>query len=87
MGLLSMLFSFAIGLALLWFICKILMVPIKIMWKLVINAIAGALLLLVVNFVGGLIGLSIPITPISALVAGVFGIPGVVLLVILQILF
>jgi len=87
MNLLSVLFCFAIGLGVLWLICKLLTIPIKIIWKLVINAIVGALLLLVVNFVGGVVGLSIPITPISALLAGVFGIPGVVVLVIIKILF
>ena len=87
MGTLSLLVPFAIGLAVLWLVCKLLMVPIKLMWKLVVNAIVGALLLLVVNFVRGLIGLSLPITPVSALVAGVFGIPGVLVMLILQFLF
>lgn len=87
MGTLSLLFFFAIGLAVLWLACKLLMVPIKLIWKLVVNAIGGALMLLVINFAGGLIGLSIPITPISALIAGVFGVPGVVLLLLFQFLF
>ncbi|MEA5060737.1 MAG: pro-sigmaK processing inhibitor BofA family protein [Candidatus Pelethousia sp.] len=86
MATLSLLCSFAVGLAILWLVCKLLMVPIKLIGRLVINAVVGALMLLVVNFVGGLIGLSIPITPISALITGVFGVPGVVLLLILQVL-
>lgn len=87
MGVLSMLFSFAIGLAVLWLVCKLLLVPVKIMWKLVVNAIGGALLLLLINFFGGLIGLSVPITVFSSLIAGVFGIPGVVVILIVQLLF
>lgn len=87
MGTLSLLVSFAIGLAGVWLVCKLLMLPIKLMWKLVVNGIAGALLLLVVNFVGGLIGLSVPITPFSALLTGVLGIPGVIVLLIFQFVF
>ena len=54
------------------------------MWRLLLNAILGALLLLVVNFFGGLFGLALPITPFSSLVAGVFGVPGVIVLFLLQ---
>lgn len=84
MDTLTLLCSFAVGLSVLWLVCKLLTVPIKLIWKLVVNAIIGALGLLVLNFIGGLVGLSIPITPISALVTGVFGVPGVILLLIFQ---
>ena len=64
--------------------CKLLAVPLRILWRLLLNAILGALLLLVVNFFGGLFGLALPITPFSSLVAGVFGVPGVIVLFLLQ---
>lgn len=84
MDTLTLLCSFAVGLAALWLVCKLLTVPIKLIWKLVVNAIIGALGLLVLNFIGGLVGLAIPITPVSALVTGVFGVPGVILLLVFQ---
>lgn len=81
---LLLLCCFGAGLIALWIVCKLLTIPVKLIWKLVINALVGALLLIVFNFFGGLLDLSIPITPVSALLTGVFGAPGVILLVLLQ---
>ncbi len=86
MAVLYSLLAFATGIFLLWLICKILAVPLKIVWKLLVNAIIGALVLLIFNFFGGLINFAIPITPVSALVAGILGIPGVIILAVIQLL-
>jgi inhibitor of the pro-sigma K processing machinery len=85
MDVLYALLAFGGGIFLLWLVCKILAVPLKILWKLLINAVIGAVLLLIFNFVGGFINFTIPITPISALVAGILGIPGVIILALIQI--
>ena len=82
MGLLLSLGSFLGGLLLLWLVCKLLKVSLKVIWKLLVNAFCGVMLLIVFNFVGGMIGLTILITPLRALIAGIFGIPGVILLLI-----
>ncbi len=81
-----MVFALVIGFGILWLACKLLKVSMKIFWKLFVNALIGAAVLLLINFFGAAIGLSISITFISALVVGVFGVPGVVLLLILSIL-
>lgn len=84
METLLLLAAFGVGLLLLWLVCKLLAVPLRILWRLLLNAVVGALLLLLVNFFGGLFGLALPITPFSSLVAGVFGVPGVIVLFLLQ---
>lgn len=81
-----MVFALLIGFGILWLACKLLKISIKVLWKLFVNALIGAAVLLLINFFGAAIGLSISITFISALVVGVFGVPGVVLLLILSIL-
>lgn len=81
-----MIFALLIGFGILWLACKPLKISIKVFWKLFVNALIGAAVLLLINFFGAAIGLSISITFISALVVGVFGVPGVVLLLILSIL-
>lgn len=81
-----MVFALSIGFGILWLACKLLKISIKVFWKLFVNALIGAAVLLLINFFGAAIGLSISITFISALVVGVFGVPGVVLLLILSIL-
>lgn len=65
---------------------KILIVPIKVLVKLIINSILGAILLYVINIVGGMWGLHIGINFITAIVVGILGIPGAILLTILTIL-
>ncbi len=78
--------AFGIGILVLWLICKLLKISLTIIWKLVINALLGALLLIVFNLIGGIFGLTIEITFLSALVAGVFGVPGVIVMALLSLL-
>lgn len=75
-----------IGIVILILFAKLLKWPIKI----VINGIIGVVILYVVNFIISnlsLVGIntnfSLPINPISALIAGFFGVPGVVVLIII----
>ena len=65
-------------------ILKILAWPIKKIIKILINIGIGAVLLFIVNYIGGNFGFNIPINWVSALVVGILGIPGVVILAILQ---
>jgi len=65
-------------------IAKILSWPFKIIFKLIINIILGALLIILVNTFGAGFGLHIPFNTITALISGILGIPGVILLIILQ---
>ena len=85
MGTLYSLLAFAAGIFVLWLICKLLSVPLKIIWKLLVNAVIGAVVLLIFNFFGGIVGFTIPISPVSALVAGILGIPGVIILGLIEI--
>lgn len=61
-----------VGIVLLWIVVKLLSMPFKLVW----NGICGAVLLWVINLVGSLVGITIKITVINALIAGFFGIPG-----------
>ena len=74
------------GIVILFLAIKLLKWPIKI----VINGIIGVVILYVANFIIAnlsLVGIntnfSLPINPISALIAGFFGVPGVVVLIII----
>ncbi len=77
------LFAFIIGIFVLKLICKLLKISAKIVFRLIGNAIVGAVILLVFNFVGGIFGASIPLSPFNSLLVGILGIPGVILLLIL----
>lgn len=65
---------------------KILAAPMKLVFKLLINAGLGFVILFVVNFFGDLVGISLGMNWINALIVGFLGVPGVILLLIIQLL-
>ena len=65
-------------------ILKLLTAPIRFAAKMLINALVGFVVLFLLNFVGGIVGLSLGINWFNALVVGIFGAPGVVLLLLLK---
>lgn len=78
---------FGLGLLVLFTLGKLLLWPLRIIMKLLINGVVGGILLLIVNLIGGLIGLEIKISIINSLIAGIFGVPGVIFIIIWQLLF
>lgn len=80
----STIVAYAFGLFLLYIVAYILYVPLKVIVRLIYNAIIGGLLLWLVNLVGGVFGLSVAINPVTALIVGFLGIPGVVLIIALK---
>lgn len=70
------------GILLLVLIFKILSFPIKLLTKLVINGVIGIILLYITNLIGGSIGITLAINPMTALIAGIAGIPGVIFLIV-----
>jgi len=80
----EVIFAYIFGIIMLFLVAKLLLIPVKIVWKLAINAIIGGITLLLINFLGGFFGLYIPINIITALITGILGVPGVVMILILQ---
>lgn len=78
--------AFLFGLVLLYIIGMILVIPLKVIFKLIVNGIIGGVILFLFNLVGGLFGLGIAINPLNAIIVGVLGVPGVILLLILQVI-
>ena len=63
---------------------KIFFVPLKSIFKLLINSILGGILIYIVNIVGESFGFHIGLNVGTALFTGLLGVPGVVFLVILK---
>jgi len=57
---------------------------LKIAVKILINAALGFVLLFVFNGLGGIIGLTIEVNWISAVISGILGVPGIALMLILK---
>jgi inhibitor of the pro-sigma K processing machinery len=80
------LLAFLAGLVILYIVGMLLVVPIKILIKLLINGIIGGVLLWFFNLIGGIFGLFIAINPLNAVIVGILGVPGVILLLVLQLI-
>lgn len=66
---------------------KIITAPVRIVFKLLINAVCGFFLLFVANIISGFFNVVIPMNFTSCLVSGIFGIPGVILVVVATLFF
>ena len=77
---------FIIAVLAIFIVGKIFAWPFKILINLIINGVAGGLLLFLINLVGNNFGLVIPINGVTALIAGFLGIPGVLFLIIVNFL-
>jgi inhibitor of the pro-sigma K processing machinery len=75
--------AYLMGLAALYFIGWILLVPMKFLSKMLLNALAGGVLLVLLSMVGGLVNLPVSLNAVTALMAGFLGVPGVALVVFL----
>lgn len=71
---------FVMGVGILLAALLILAVPFKIMIKLLINALAGAILILMVNLVLSNFGTVIPLNELNSILVGIFGVPAVILM-------
>jgi inhibitor of the pro-sigma K processing machinery len=74
--------AYAVGILLILLFGRILVIPLKIILKLVYNGLIGGLVLWLVNLIGSPMGFSLPITVWTALLVGLLGLPGVVLLIV-----
>ena len=69
----------------LFLIGKFFVVPLKLILKVLGNSILGAIIIFVVNLIGGIYGFHIGLNIVTTLVVGILGVPGAILLIILKI--
>lgn len=84
---LNVLLAFGFGILLLYIVGRILLMPIRLVFKLIYNGLIGGVLLWVLNWVGAYFDFSIAINPVTALIAGFLGLPGIIGLVIFKLFF
>jgi inhibitor of the pro-sigma K processing machinery len=73
---------FLIAIVAMVILVKLFSWPLKILGKLILNGVLGFVLLLLVNFAGQYIGITIPMNAITVIIAGFLGVPGVIFLII-----
>lgn len=77
--------TLAIPALLLLALVRMMLVPMKLGYKLVLNSACGFVCLWLLNWISGFTGIFFPINVITVLVAGFLGIPGMGLLALLQV--
>ena len=79
--------AYIVGILLLFILGRLLVVPLKVLLKLALNALAGAVAILLLNWAGSLFGFHVALNIYSAFIVGTLGIPGLILLLILRLIF
>ena len=74
--------TFGGTLILLFLLGKTLLIPLKIVLKMIVNSMMGGILLVVLNAVGSTVGLMIPLNLVNAVTVGILGVPGVIMLLL-----
>lgn len=63
---------------------RILLTPVKLVFKIGAHAACGFTCLWLLNTVSGFTGLYLPINAVTVMIAGVFGVPGMGLIALLE---
>lgn len=69
---------------LVYLLGSILLKPLKLAFKIIINSFFGLILLWAFNFFGGYFNFFIPLNWLTVLIAGFLGLPGLLLLIFLR---
>ena len=76
--------SVLIPVVLVLLLLRIMITPVRLGIKLLINGACGFLCLWLLNWISGFTGVYFPINPITAAIAGFLGLPGIALLAVVQ---
>ena len=76
--------SVLIPVVLVLLLLRIMITPVRLGIKLLINGVCGFLCLWLLNWISGFTGVYFPINPITAAIAGFLGLPGIALLGVVQ---
>lgn len=78
--------AFVACLFFLFIIGKIFIVPLKTIFKFILNSFIGGLIIYLINFIGGYFGFHIGLNIITSVFVGLLGIPGVIVVILIKLL-
>lgn len=74
------------GLCIIFVLCRIFIVPLKFLGKLLLNSALGALLILLINFIGSYFNFHIGLNFFTIIFVSILGIPGTILLTVINLI-
>ena len=75
-----------VPLFLLLILIRVMLLPIRLIWKILINSACGFLCLWLLNWISGFTGVYFPVNFVTAVIAGFLGLPGIGLLALIQLI-
>ena len=81
--MITALITFLAVVVVLFVVLKLLKVSFKIIWKILVNAAVGGLVLFLLNLIPEL---NLPINWLTAICTGIFGLPAVVVILIISLI-
>lgn len=81
---LNFILAFFFGALVIYLLARLLYFPLRLVFRFLMNTVAGGLLLMLFNFLGAFWGVQIGLNIVTALIVGLMGVPGMILLLILQ---
>lgn len=80
------LLAYLAGIIVTFLICKIFIVPLKMIFKILLNSVMGGILIFLINLIGATWNFHIGLNIITAVFVGLLGIPGSIALILLKLL-
>lgn len=80
-------FTYVVGIVLLYSLGRLLLTPIKLILRVIYNIIIGGVVIFVINLIGKLVGFTLALNFVSALIVGTLGVPGLGLIIALKFMF
>ena len=65
---------------------RIFFLPLKSLFRLILNSVLGGVLIYIINIVGMLFDFHIGLNIITAILIGILGVPGAILLIVIKLL-
>ena len=78
--------AFSAAVCFIFLFGRIFILPLKSIFKLILNSVLGGVLIYIINLIGGAWGFSIGLNFFTSIFVGILGIPGAILLIILQLI-
>lgn len=79
--------GYLLGILIVFVAARVFFAPLKIILRFIVNSLAGAGVLFLINMLKPVLNIYIGINAVSALIVGILGIPGLCLLMLLQVFF
>ena len=82
----NVLIAYLVGIIVIFFVGRLFIVPLKYIFKLILNSIFGGVFILLINLIGENFGFHIGLNLITAIFVGLLGIPGSIVLILLKLM-